>query len=176
MTIRHECHANNQSVKITRENVMIKQRDTWSMEITFPLDIPENMRVFGHVNRIDVARRKAQFRDCTLYAGNTRVITGVGTVTYISNTEARLQILAGKEEYRFRSVESQSYIDALEYDVPKEFFGIFPGKPTSEAYSVSDFETMSEELLPYCCFATVADDEYVLTSTASPTMGPTSAR
>lgn len=162
VTCRHECYANNQTVKITRENVMIKQRDTWSMEITFPLDIPENMRVFGHVNRIDVARRKAQFRDCTLYAGNTRVITGVGTVTYISNTEAKIQILAGKEEYRFRGVESQSYIDALQYDVPLEYFGIFPGKPTSEAYAVSDFEDMSEELLPYCCFATLADDEFVL--------------
>ena len=162
VTERHECHASNQSVKLTKENIMIKTRDTWTMEITFPLSMRENMEVFGHINRINVTRRKAQFKDCTLYAGNTRIITGTGTVTYVSDTEARLQILAGKEEYRFKDVNSQGYIDKLQYNVPKDYFGIFPGKPSSEAYTVSEFETMSEELLPYCCYTIIADGEYIL--------------
>ena len=156
-TVRHECHASNQSVKLTKENVMIKARDTWTMEITFPLSVRENMEVFGHVNRIDVTRRKARFQGCALYAGNELVIAGTGTVTYISDKEVRLQILAGKEEYRYREEFANTYIDRLDYEVPIEFFGQYPKKVTSDGYLRADFERMGEELLPYCCFATIAD-------------------
>lgn len=154
VTVRHECHASNQSVKLTKENIMIKNRDTWTMEITFPLSMSENMEVFGHINRIDVTRRKAQFKDCTLYAGNTRIITGTGTVTYVSDTEARLQILAGKEDYRYKEGFEQSYIDRLNYVMPAAY-SYFPMSNNTQGYIRSEFESKYEELLPYCTFTTI---------------------
>ena len=117
------CTINNQraytddaKVKITKENYMVKNRQTWSMNITFPLSIPENRAVFGHVNRIDVLKRKTTFPNCRLYAANKLVIAGKGTVTEFTETAVKLQIKSGKDEYRYDRYAPSYYIDQLKYE------------------------------------------------------------
>lgn len=116
------CTINNQTaytddakVKITKENYMVKNRQTWSMNITFPLAIPENRAVFGHVNRIDVLKRKTTFPNCRLYAANKLVIAGKGTVTEFTETAVKLQIKSGKDEYRYDRYAPSYFIDKLDY-------------------------------------------------------------
>ena len=58
------------SIKITKENPLIKDRDAQTMEIEFPLAIYSNRKFFGNLNRIDVAKHSIEYKDCILYARN----------------------------------------------------------------------------------------------------------
>ena len=100
-------------VKITKENYLVKNRQTWSMNITFPMDMAENRSVFGHVDRMDVLKRRAVFSKCELYAGARLVIVGRGTVTEYTESSVKLQIRSGKEEYRYDRYAPQYYLDKL---------------------------------------------------------------
>lgn len=104
-----------QKVKVTLENYMVKNRQTWSMEIVFPMGIAENVAAFGSVDRIDVLKRKVVYADCELFAGSRRVIHGRGTVTSYSQDSLKLQIVSGREKYRYREGFQSTYIDCLDY-------------------------------------------------------------
>lgn len=110
------------SIKLTRENPYIKSKDSYTYDITFPMDIAENRMAFGTLNRLDTSRRVRKYDDCRLIVGNTTVICGVGTVTSVSRTELKLQILSGNSSLRYRSEFDQVYIDRIAYpDVPAKY-------------------------------------------------------
>ena len=101
------------SIKITKENPLIKDRDAQTMEIEFPLAIYSNRKFFGNLNRIDVAKHSIEYKDCILYARNVLIIKGKATVTTFTNQAVKLQIvsgvrLSGKEDYY-----SSIYIDEI---------------------------------------------------------------
>ena len=54
------------SIKVTKENSLIKDRDAQTMEIEFPLSIFANRKFFGSLNRIDVMKRAVEYKDCIL--------------------------------------------------------------------------------------------------------------
>ena len=89
-------------IKIVLDNPYIKKAEEKTMEIVFPLDIPENKLVFGPLNRLDTSFYIPEYDDCRLIADNIVVIHGVGTVTSVTNTEIKLQILQGKSLLNFK--------------------------------------------------------------------------
>ena len=110
------------SIKLTRENPYIKEKDSYTYDITFPLDIPENRMVFGPLNRLDTSKRNRVYDDCLLMADNISVIRGVGTVTSVTRTELKLQILSGGSSVRYRSDFERIYIDRISYpSVPDKY-------------------------------------------------------
>lgn len=102
-------------IKITRENPFVTDRDSYTYDITFPLSVPENLQVFGPLNRIDVRKRHQLYDDCALYAANILVIRGTGTITSINEKEVKLQILAGSSSVKYRSAFSRIFIDRIPY-------------------------------------------------------------
>lgn len=102
------------SIRLTRENPYIKDRDSYTYDITFPLDILENRVVFGAMNRLDTTKRNRTFSDCQLVADNVTVIRGTGTVTSVSASEIKLQILSGSSSVRYRSDFDKVYIDRID--------------------------------------------------------------
>lgn len=66
----------NNNIKITLQNPFIKDGDEKTMEIVFPLDIPENRAVFGALNRLDTSFLCEEFEDCRLIADNYEVVRG----------------------------------------------------------------------------------------------------
>lgn len=100
-------------IKLTKENVFIKESDSYTYDITFPMDIIDNRRIFGNMQRIDVKKGTAVFDKCMLYADNIPVVSGVGTVTSVTNTEVKLQIVSGKGALKYKESFYDEYIDRL---------------------------------------------------------------
>lgn len=102
-------------IKITLLNPFIKDGDEKSMEVVFPMSIPENLEVFGSINRLDTHFRQDNFEDCRLTADGIEIIQGTGTITSVTNTEVKLQILSGKSYLRYKASFDNIYIDEIYY-------------------------------------------------------------
>jgi len=102
-------------VKLTKENPFVKSSGSYTYDVIFPLAILDNVRVFGAVHRLDVSKEVKTYEDCALYAGNRLIIRGKGTVTSITDSEVRLQIISGDSASAY-NIESESvFIDRMVY-------------------------------------------------------------
>lgn len=102
-------------IKVTYENQFIKDSGSYTYDITFPMAIAANRRIFGNVQRIDVKKNLADFETCRLYAGNRLVMSGKGTVTSITPDKVRVQIVGGKSRIKYNSKFENHYIDEIGY-------------------------------------------------------------
>ena len=102
-------------IKITLINPFIKDGDEKSMEVVFPMGVPENRDVFGSINRLDTHFRMDDFADCRLLADGLEIIHGTGTITSVTEKEVKLQILCGKSYLRFKASFDMVYIDDIYY-------------------------------------------------------------
>ena len=104
------------SIKVTMENAHIKDRDSWSMDITFPMSIEENARIFANCHRIEVSRRVTKYEDCALYVNNQLVIRGIGIIVGVNHEEVKVQIKSGFQRITYKSDFENVYIDSLSYN------------------------------------------------------------
>ena len=102
-------------ITVKFENPYIKSGDSRTLEIAFPLDIPENAAVFGAVNRLDTHFQSGTFPDCALLSDNIEVIRGTGTITSVTRDEVKLQILSGRGSSRYEESWSGIFIDEIDY-------------------------------------------------------------
>ena len=107
--------ATSSSVKIKLDNPFIKDGEEKSMEIVFPMDLPENRLAFGPLNRLDTAFENADIDNCALLVDNIEVIRGTGTITSVSESEVKLQIHSGKNFLNYRESFDDVFIDAIDY-------------------------------------------------------------
>lgn len=103
------------NIKIVLQNPFIKEGDEKTMEVTFPLDIPENREVFGALNRLDTTFETEDYEDCRIVADGLTVIQGSGTITSITEEEVKIQVLAGKSYLRYKASFDEIFIDRLDY-------------------------------------------------------------
>ena len=122
-------------IKITLQNPFIKDGDEKSMEVVFPLNIPENREVFGPLNRLDTSFEFEDFEDCRLMADNYEVIRGKGTVTSVNNNEVKIQFLAGKTYLRYKASYDHIFIDQLDYGQVAEKYKVFASAKTVQDVS-----------------------------------------
>lgn len=99
------------NIKLTLENPFIKSSGDHTMQVSFPLDIPENRVVFGNINRIDVSKSKTVFEDCSLLCGTTVLLRGSGKLTSFSEKEVRLQLLGTSSNVKTKA--EGLYIDEV---------------------------------------------------------------
>lgn len=116
-------------VKITLINPFMKDGDEKSMEVVFPLSIPENQLIFGTINRLDTHFYSDSFEDVRLMADGVEVISGTGTITSVTDKEVKLQILSGKSYLRFKASFDKTYIDDIFYGDLKPRHEVLNGKP-----------------------------------------------
>lgn len=95
------------------ENQYVKESGSYTYEVSFPLDIPENLLVFGYVKRMDVRKSIKDFQTCRLYANNELVITGTGKVLSITPDAVKIQIVSGKSRVKYNSKFNKHYIDKI---------------------------------------------------------------
>ncbi len=100
-------------IKLTKENVLIKESDSYTYDITFPMDIIANRRIFTNMQRFDVKKDTVKYDKCMLYANNVLVVNGVGTITSVTNTEVKLQIVEGMSTLKYRQSFYDMFIDKL---------------------------------------------------------------
>lgn len=106
--------AANQSVKITYANQYVTDDGEYSYDISFPMSIVDNRRVFHNVSRFDVRKNTQKYDDCKLYVGGRLILSGVGTIISVSDSEVKLQIVGGKSRIKYNSKLEKVYIDEME--------------------------------------------------------------
>ena len=107
--------SSSDKIKVTYENQYVKDSGSYTYDITFPMDIAANRKIFGNVQRIDVKKTIADFETCRLYAGNRLVMSGKGTVTSITPEKVKVQIVGGKSRIKYNSKFEKHFIDEIEY-------------------------------------------------------------
>lgn len=103
----------SQNIKITRENPELKDKGSYTLDVTFPMSIYENQVKFRHLNRIDVSLQKNDYKSATLYVDHLAIISGIGVVTSVSNKEVKLQIMNANSEFKYVSGFDKVYIDEI---------------------------------------------------------------
>lgn len=107
--------SSSDKIKVTYENQYVKDSGSYTYDITFPMDIAANRKIFGNVQRIDVKKTITDFETCRLYAGNRLVMSGKGTVTSITPEKVKVQIVGGKSRIKYNSKFEMHFIDEIEY-------------------------------------------------------------
>lgn len=111
-------------IKVTYVNQYIEDSGSYTYDITFPMSIHANQVVFANVHRFDVHKPTNAFDDCKLFADNRLFISGKGTVTSVSDSAVKLQIVGGKSRIKYNSKFEQHYIDDIDYPDVKITSGI----------------------------------------------------
>lgn len=117
-----QCYINNtpgypdilSEIKVTKENPFVANGDSFTMDVNFPMSIPENAALFGNLHRMDVSKSGRVFDDCQLFADNILLIRGSGRVTEVTETTVKLQILGGYNNIRYRSAFQKVFIDRID--------------------------------------------------------------
>ena len=107
----------NTSFEYISENPLFTGSDSYTLTITFPLkDCPQNIRIFGHLHRQDVAKNKVVFncdiRDKEFFKSGSIVIT------QISEVEVKTQFLEGRSEQNFNDTFDDVYLNQLNLGYP----------------------------------------------------------
>lgn len=111
------------SVKVTLENQRVKSSGEYTYDISFPLDMPENIEAFGLMGRVDVSKAVLEdFDDCKFFGANQLLVVGTGTVTGITDTTLKLQIVGGKSSLAYRLQKEDPWIDQLNYPALPPFY------------------------------------------------------
>lgn len=106
------------SFEYVSENRLFSGSDGYTLTITFPLrGCPENIAIFGHINRADVAAQKVIF-DCEI-RDKGFCKSGSITITEISETEVKTQFLEGRSEQNFDKTFDKVYINELDLGAPE---------------------------------------------------------
>lgn len=124
------------SFEYVSENRLFSGSDGYTLTITFPLrGCPENIAIFGHINRADVAAQKVIF-DCEIRDKGFYKFGSI-TITEISETEVKTQFLEGRSEQNFDKTFDKVYINELDLGAPATTHksGITPANAWYPEYS-----------------------------------------
>ena len=115
-----EVLSDSQQLKITRENPFIKTGTDYTLEVSFPLRLPENLKVFGHVNRLDVSKESRTFSNCYIYVDNRLLLKGNAHVVSYTETAVKLQFVAGNYGVKYSEYYENLFIDEIDYPEVEE--------------------------------------------------------
>lgn len=101
------------SIKLVEENPYMTQSGEYTYDIEIPLKgNMSNAKVFKNINRMDVTKEIIQ-QDAKLMVNGSCVITGTATITSITDSFVKVQILSGNANLNFLSKNKNLYIDEL---------------------------------------------------------------
>ena len=122
--------AASQSIKITYANQYVTDDGEYSYDITFPMSIMNNRRVFGNVSRFDVSKNTKKYDDCKLYVSGRLVLSGVGTIISVTESDIKLQVVGGKSRIKYNDRMTKHYIDEIPFGVADK-----PGYTVDKGFS-----------------------------------------
>ena len=105
------------SFEFVAENRYFSGADSYTLAITFPLkDCPQNLAIFGHINRKDVLTQQILF-DCVIRHG-AFMRSGSITITEISEVEVKTQFLEGRSVQNYDNSLDNIYLNELSLGYP----------------------------------------------------------
>lgn len=103
------------SLKLTIENTFFEDAGSYTLDVVFPLDIEQNRRVFGAINRMDVQKRYQKY-DARIVGDSRIMFKGTAKITSINAEEVKMQLLSGNSSVKFWTKAQKMYIDDLAYE------------------------------------------------------------
>lgn len=103
-------------ITITRENPLLTNAGSYSLNIVLPLKIGANRRFFGNMDRKDTRKNNANYK-AELYDGAKRLVAGRALLTGMEEGCATIQILGGNSSVKFWETVQDRYVDELELTV-----------------------------------------------------------
>lgn len=104
--------SSDEKLKIQHENPFTTENGEYTYEITLPMD-SVNQKIFGHINRHDVAQKKITF-PVMLYSGMTLLLSGTAIVTSVSDQDVGVQLVGNSSATNF--IYDDIYIDEMGLD------------------------------------------------------------
>ena len=159
--------AASQSIKVTYANQYVTDDGEYSYDITFPMSIMNNRRVFGNASRFDVAKNTKKYDDCKLYVSGRLVLSGVGTIISVTESDIKLQVVGGKSRIKYNDRMTKHYIDEIPFGVADK-----PGYTVDKGFSqgfknfqkINDIYRLDEDKSKFLgvegkwCFVPVRDE------------------
>lgn len=159
--------AASQSIKITYANQYVTDDGEYSYDITFPMSIMNNRRVFENVSRFDVSKNTKKYDDCKLYVSGRLVLSGVGTIISVTESDIKLQVVGGKSRIKYNDKMTNHYIDEIPFGVADK-----PGYTVDKGFSqgfknfqkINDIYRLDEDKSKFLgvegkwCFVPVRDE------------------
>ena len=99
-------------IRLTRENPYFTQAESYTLDVTLPMDILENRQFFGNLQRME-RRKTASAMKCRLMVDNKAVLCGSAKVTQVTESLVKVQLLGGRSEVNFLSEDNGDYVDCL---------------------------------------------------------------
>lgn len=127
--------AASQSIKITYGNQYVTDDGEYSYDINFPMSIMNNRRVFHNVSRFDVSKVTQKFDDCKLYVSGRLILSGVGTIISVTESEIKLQIVGGKSRIKYNDRMIKHYVDEIPFGTADK-----PGYDVDKGWSQQGFK------------------------------------
>lgn len=101
-----------QSIRLIRENPYFTQSETYTLDVTIPMDILENRVFFRNMHRMERSKDSSPMA-CRLVVDNRLLMSGSAKVTQVKEREIKVQLLGGKSEINFLAREGGEYIDQM---------------------------------------------------------------
>lgn len=99
--------------KFTRENPYFTESESYTLEVSLPMDIYENRILMENIQLIERSKRFPSMK-CRLISGNKILLSGSARICQVNEVEVKVQLLGGKSEINFLSEEDGLYVDEME--------------------------------------------------------------
>lgn len=105
------------NIDYTVSNPLFSEREDWTFTIDIPINAGNNRRIFGNICRKDFdINTEDIFYDATLSVDGIFTKRGAVVVVNVTDTEVKVQFLAGRSYQNFYPEFDKSYIDELALD------------------------------------------------------------
>ena len=105
-----------QSIKLVRENPYFTQSESYTLDVTLPMDIMENRNFFQNIQRMEKSKQTSVM-SCRLVVDNKPLLQGSAKVTQVTEREVKVQLVGGRSEINFLSSDDKTYIDEMDFSV-----------------------------------------------------------
>lgn len=126
------------SIKLSLENIYFTKSSSYTYDVELPLNIPENRKIFGNINRRDI-EKEAKRLSAALSADGVRLLTGEAIVTKVSDSSVTVQLLGYLSANNYGNRVEKIYIDEIDMgDWYNTSYGNIPGPSmTGSAYPIA---------------------------------------
>ncbi|MDR2003610.1 MAG: hypothetical protein LBQ74_11300 [Prevotella sp.] len=101
----------NFSITVIDENPFFTNKGTYTYDITLSLLDPINAKIYGHLNRINKKGNIPENRTAYMVVDNEVVLNGTEVILEHTESQAKIQLVAGNSELRFQVSDNRKLRD-----------------------------------------------------------------
>jgi hypothetical protein len=137
--------AEGSSFKVTMENPYFTKASEYSNEVELPIPNKYNSAIFGAQHRRDTAKAGTT-KPCRLVVDNRTLIEGTATVTEITESTIKVQLLGGNSYVNYQTRFESLYIDELDLgSVADSYWDLVNGEQVDKPMTWHFTETIEDK-------------------------------